>query len=98
MNASPVRAFLAVVVAAATVVVIAGVSVVPFLNPIWVGFEQDRFPDAPLVALAIADQSEYPAVTLLDTQCHCHADCHRQSVPKRTCGSFYPWHLVAVGM
>lgn len=42
MNASPVRAFLAVVVAAATVVVIAGVSVVPFLNPIWVGFEQDR--------------------------------------------------------
>jgi integral membrane protein (TIGR01906 family) len=42
MNASPVRAFLAVVVAAATVVVIAGVAVVPFLNPIWVGFEQDR--------------------------------------------------------
>ena len=42
MNASPVRAFLSVVVAAATVVVIAGVSVVPFLNPIWVGFEQDR--------------------------------------------------------
>jgi integral membrane protein (TIGR01906 family) len=42
MNASPVRAFLSVVVAAATVVVIAGAAVVPFLNPIWVGFEQDR--------------------------------------------------------
>lgn len=42
MNAPPVRALLSVLVAAATVVVVAGVSVLVFLNPIWVGFEQDR--------------------------------------------------------
>jgi integral membrane protein (TIGR01906 family) len=42
MNAWPVRALLSIVVAAATVVVIAAVSVVPFLNPLWVSFEQDR--------------------------------------------------------
>ena len=42
MNASPVRALLSVLVGAATVVVIAGVAVALFLNPIWVGFEQDR--------------------------------------------------------
>ncbi|MGZ8527245.1 MAG: lipoprotein intramolecular transacylase Lit [Candidatus Limnocylindrales bacterium] len=52
MNASPVRALLSVLVAAATVVVIAGVSVVAFLNPIWVGFEQDRAGAAALTGLS----------------------------------------------
>ncbi len=42
MNASPARTLLSVLVAAATIVVILGVSVVLFLNPVWVGFEQDR--------------------------------------------------------
>lgn len=52
MNASPVRALLSVLVAAATVVVIVGLSVVPFLNPIWVGFEQDRAGAAALTGLS----------------------------------------------
>lgn len=44
MDASPERgrALLSVLVAAATIVVIVGVAVIPFLSPIWVGFEQDR--------------------------------------------------------
>ena len=42
MNPSPVRALLSGVVVAATVVVIVGVSLLPFLNSVWVGFEQDR--------------------------------------------------------
>jgi integral membrane protein (TIGR01906 family) len=44
MHASPerARALLSVLVAVATIVVIIGVSVIPFLSPIWVGFEQDR--------------------------------------------------------
>lgn len=60
MNASPVRALLSVLVAAATVVVIAGVSVVAFLNPIWVGFEQDR---AGAVALTGLSPDQLRAVT-----------------------------------
>lgn len=52
MNATPVRALLSVLVAAATVVVIAGVSVVPFLHPIWVGFEQDRSAAATLTGFS----------------------------------------------
>jgi integral membrane protein (TIGR01906 family) len=36
------RTLLSTLVAAATIVVIAGGSLLPFLNPIWVGFEQDR--------------------------------------------------------
>ena len=36
------EAVLSVIVAGATIVVIVGVSVVAFLNPVWVGFEQDR--------------------------------------------------------
>jgi integral membrane protein (TIGR01906 family) len=44
MHAPPekARALLSVLVAAATIVVIVGVSVIPFLSPIWVGIEQDR--------------------------------------------------------
>lgn len=42
MNESPARTLLSVLVAAATIAVILGVSVVLFLNPVWVGFEQDR--------------------------------------------------------
>jgi integral membrane protein (TIGR01906 family) len=42
MNASPARTLLAVLVAAATILVSLGVSVALFLNPVWVGFEQDR--------------------------------------------------------
>ncbi|MEO8230260.1 MAG: DUF1461 domain-containing protein [Chloroflexota bacterium] len=44
MQAPPerARALLSVLVAAATIVVIVGVSVIPFLSPVWVAFEQDR--------------------------------------------------------
>jgi integral membrane protein (TIGR01906 family) len=42
VNASPARTLLSVLVAAATIVVILGVSVILFLNPVWVRFEQDR--------------------------------------------------------
>jgi integral membrane protein (TIGR01906 family) len=36
------EALLSVVVAVATIAIIVGVSVLVFLNPVWVGFEQDR--------------------------------------------------------
>lgn len=36
------EALLSIIVAVATILVIVGVSVVVFLNPVWVGFEQDR--------------------------------------------------------
>jgi integral membrane protein (TIGR01906 family) len=42
MNGSPVRALLSVVVVAAAAAVIAGLSVLPLLNPVWIAFEQDR--------------------------------------------------------
>lgn len=42
MHASPVRALLTVLVAASTILVIVGVSVALFLNPLWLGFEQER--------------------------------------------------------
>lgn len=38
----PSEALLSVVVAVATIAVIVGVSIVVFLNPVWVGFEQER--------------------------------------------------------
>jgi hypothetical protein len=36
------EALLSIVVAVATIAVIVGLSIVVFLNPVWVGFEQDR--------------------------------------------------------
>jgi integral membrane protein (TIGR01906 family) len=42
VHASPVRALLTVLVAASTILLIVGVSVALFLNPIWFGFEQER--------------------------------------------------------
>jgi integral membrane protein (TIGR01906 family) len=42
MKASPIRTAWSVLVAAATIAVILGGSMVLFFNPIWVGFEQDR--------------------------------------------------------
>ncbi len=39
---SPIETLLSVVVAAATMLVIVGVAVLAFLNPVWVGFEQGR--------------------------------------------------------
>jgi integral membrane protein (TIGR01906 family) len=49
------EAILSVIVAAATIVVIVGVSLVAFLNPVWVGFEQDRSGAAQLTGYAAAD-------------------------------------------
>ncbi len=60
MNASPVRALLSGVVVLATIVIIAGVSVLPFLNPVWVGFEQDRSGAPTLTGLT---QGQVRAVT-----------------------------------
>ena len=42
MNWSPTETLLSILVAVATIVLIIGLSVVVFLNPMWVGFEQDR--------------------------------------------------------
>jgi len=42
VNLTPLERFGAVLVAIATPCVIIGLSVLVFLNPIWVGFEQDR--------------------------------------------------------
>ena len=42
MTASPIHALGSLLVGGATILAIAGASVVLFLNPIWVGFEQDR--------------------------------------------------------
>jgi integral membrane protein (TIGR01906 family) len=42
MHVSPTRALLATLVAIATILVIVAVAIALFLNPLWVGFEQDR--------------------------------------------------------
>lgn len=42
MHTTPIRALLTVLVALSTILVIVGVSVALFLNPLWVGFEQER--------------------------------------------------------
>ena len=42
MKWSPTEALLSLAVAVATIAVIVGVSLVVLLNPVWVGFEQDR--------------------------------------------------------
>jgi integral membrane protein (TIGR01906 family) len=42
MTASPIRVLGSLLVGGATILAITGASVVLFLNPIWVGFEQDR--------------------------------------------------------
>ena len=42
MNVSPIETLLSVLVAVATMLVIVGVAVLAFLNPVWVGFEQGR--------------------------------------------------------
>ena len=60
MNPSPVRALLSGVIVAATIVVIVGVSLLPFLNPVWVGFEQDRSGAAALTGF---DSDQVRAVT-----------------------------------
>ena len=49
------EAVLSVIVAGATILVILGVSVVVFLNPVWVTFEQDRSGAAQLTGYAPAD-------------------------------------------
>lgn len=66
MHASPVRALLTVLVAASTILVIVGVSVALFFNPVWFGFEQERTGAAAYTGFTPAQVREVTNGVLLD--------------------------------
>jgi integral membrane protein (TIGR01906 family) len=67
MQPSPIReAVLSIVVAVATMVVIAGVSVALFLTPTWVGFEQGRSGAAALTGYTAAEVDQVTGAVLHD--------------------------------
>lgn len=66
MHTSPVRALLTILVAASTILVIVGVSVALFLNPVWVGFEQERTGAAGYTGFTSAQVGEVTSGILRD--------------------------------
>ena len=67
MKSSPVReALLSIIVALATILVIAGVSVALFLTPTWVGFEQGRSGAAALTGYSPAEVDQVTGAVLHD--------------------------------
>jgi len=66
VHVSPVRALLTILVAASTILVIVGVSVALFFNPIWFGFEQERTGAAAYTGFTPAQVREVTDGVLLD--------------------------------